>query len=79
MEREVCWWGDMALLPHFLNLLAKKTISATITFGNPILAGGDRKELSQILHREVLRLHGQAGSNAKTGVVDSVAVSLHSE
>ncbi len=79
VEREVCWWGDMALLPHFLNLLTKKTIRVTLTFGNPILADGDRKELSQILHREVLRLHGHVGSSTKTGVVDSVAVSLLSE
>jgi 1-acyl-sn-glycerol-3-phosphate acyltransferase len=35
-ERDVCWWGDMPLLPHALNLLGKKTIRATIAFGNPL-------------------------------------------
>ena len=36
VEREVCWWGDMPLLPHALNLLGKKTIRATIAFGEPL-------------------------------------------
>ena len=79
VEREVCWWGDMALLPHVLNLLAKKTIRATIAFGDPMPATGDRKQLSQTLHREVLRLHEQRRSRGKTGLVDSAAAPLHSE
>jgi 1-acyl-sn-glycerol-3-phosphate acyltransferase len=64
VEREVCWWGDMALLPHVLNLLAKKTIRTTIAFGTPMPASGDRKQLSQMLHDEVLRLHEQLRSRA---------------
>jgi len=79
VEREVCWWGDMALLPHVLNLLAKKTIRATITFGKPMPATGERQQLSQTLHREVLRLHEQDRSSGKAGSVDSAAAPLHSE
>lgn len=78
-EREVCWWGDMALLPHVLNLLAKKTIRATIAFGDPMAATGDRKQLSQTLHGEVLHLQEQLRSSGKTGLTDSAAAPLHSE
>lgn len=55
--QEVCWWGDMTLLPHVLNLLGKKSIRALIIFGEPIEARGERKELSQILHVKVVNLH----------------------
>jgi len=57
--QEVCWWGDMALPPHGWNLLGKKVIRARIAFGQPILASGDRKELSHRLHEQVVRLHEQ--------------------
>ena len=79
VEREVCWWGDMALLPHVLNLLAKKTIRATIAFGKPMPATGDRQQLSQTLHGQVLHLHQQLRSSGKAGPVDSAAAPLRSE
>jgi hypothetical protein len=69
----------MALLGHALNLLAKKTIRATIAFGEPMPATGDRQQLSQTLHRAVLRLHQQLRSSGKTGLVDSAAAPPHSE
>ena len=55
--QEVCWWGDMALRPHMWNLVGKKVIRARIAFGEPILASGDRKQLSHTLHEQVVRLH----------------------
>jgi len=56
--QEVCWWGDMTLLPHMWNLVGKKVIRARIAFGEPILASCDRKQLSHTLHEQVVRLHG---------------------
>jgi 1-acyl-sn-glycerol-3-phosphate acyltransferase len=71
--QEVCWWGDMALLPHVWNLLGKKVIRARITFGEPMLASGDRKQLSQVLHDQVARLHQQLrGSAVSSQVAASV-------
>ncbi len=55
--QEVCWWGDMTLLPHVWNLLSKKSIRVHILFGEPIAAGQDRKKLSRILHEQVAGLH----------------------
>ena len=57
--QEVCWWGDMNLPAHMWNLLGKKIIRTRIAFGQPILATGDRKELSHTLHERVVRLHEQ--------------------
>lgn len=54
--QDVCYWGDMTFLPHFLKLLSKKRIYATIVFGEPMPAGLDRKELAVALHREVTAL-----------------------
>jgi len=63
--REVCWWGEMKLLPHVWNLLGKKLVQAKIVFGEPITATGDRKELSSVLHEEVMRLHRELCSGCR--------------
>ena len=55
--REACWWGDMTFLPHLWNLLGKKTIRARIVFGEAVMAAGHRKQLSAVLHQEVVQLH----------------------
>jgi 1-acyl-sn-glycerol-3-phosphate acyltransferase len=57
--QEVCWWGDMTLPPHMWNLLGKKAVRARIAFGDPVIASGDRKQLSHTLHEQVARLHEQ--------------------
>ena len=56
-SQEIAWWGDMTLLPHLWNLLGKRRISARVVFGAPVEARGDRKELSAVLHEQVVRLH----------------------
>ena len=59
---EVCWWGDMTLVPHVLNLMSKKLVRAKVVFGEPVEAIGDRKELSHLLHKKVGGLHQQLNS-----------------
>lgn len=68
--QEVAWWGDMTLLPHFWNLVGKKSIRAGIVFGRPMIAAGDRKQLSHVLHEEVVALHG-SGSAVSPSVIAS--------
>jgi len=75
-SREVCWWGDMPLLPHFWNLLGKKVIRGRIAFGEPMLASGDRKELSHVLHQQVVKLHERLRQD-RTG--SQVAAGAHNE
>jgi lyso-ornithine lipid O-acyltransferase len=55
-EFEVCWWGDMTLAPHVLNLLKKKEIRAKVSFGFPMPAFGHRKEVADQLRHSVLKL-----------------------
>ena len=53
---EVCYWRDMTLVPHLINLLGKRGISAHVFFTQIQRGGGDRKELARRLHSEVMRL-----------------------
>lgn len=51
----VCWWGDMAFLPHFWELLKIKKVDVRIRFGDKRTAS-DRKKLSKMLHEQVSQL-----------------------
>ncbi|EIP96909.1 1-acyl-sn-glycerol-3-phosphate acyltransferase [Opitutaceae bacterium TAV1] len=55
---EVCWWGDMDLAPHLLNLATIPRIQARLAFGEAALATGnmDRKMLASLLYGRVAAL-----------------------
>jgi len=53
---EVCYWRDMTLAPHLLNLLGKRGIQARLSFTELRQASPDRKQLARQLHLEVVRL-----------------------
>jgi 1-acyl-sn-glycerol-3-phosphate acyltransferase len=53
---EVCYWRDMTLAPHLLNLLGKRGLEARLRFTRLRQASPDRKQLAQQLHSEVVRL-----------------------
>ena len=53
---DVCYWGEMTLLPHLINLLSKRRVHSYVHFA-PLRDGStDRKELARQLHAEVVRL-----------------------
>jgi 1-acyl-sn-glycerol-3-phosphate acyltransferase len=56
---EVCYWRDMTLLPHLLNLFAKRAVGATITFeiGEPKALSLVRKDAARQLHHRVACFH----------------------
>lgn len=57
VEDEVCYWRDMTLLPHLLNLMTKQSLVIDVAFGQPVSPRGmTRKELATRLHAEVCRL-----------------------
>jgi 1-acyl-sn-glycerol-3-phosphate acyltransferase len=56
VAEEVCYWKDMKMLPHALNLLSKRSIRASVRFTQLPESSTDRKELARQLHSEVLRL-----------------------
>jgi lyso-ornithine lipid O-acyltransferase len=53
---EICYFGDMVLLPHLLNLLTKREVRACVRYGPARTAGPDRKALARELHAAVLAL-----------------------
>jgi 1-acyl-sn-glycerol-3-phosphate acyltransferase len=60
---EVCYWGDMTLLPHLWNLLGKGRIHAELRFGKPLTASRDRKQLAAALRAEVAGLGSPSAGN----------------
>ncbi|MCI0746339.1 MAG: 1-acyl-sn-glycerol-3-phosphate acyltransferase [Verrucomicrobia subdivision 3 bacterium] len=56
VAEEVCYWKDMTMLPHLLNLFSKGGVDAQLRFAKAPYATGNRKDLARHLHAEVLRL-----------------------
>jgi 1-acyl-sn-glycerol-3-phosphate acyltransferase len=56
VAEEVCYWRDMTLAPHLLNLLGKRGLEARLYFTELRQASPDRKQLARQLHSEVVRL-----------------------
>jgi lyso-ornithine lipid O-acyltransferase len=59
VENDVCYWGDMTFFPHFLRLLAREKIEATVVYGTALPPGLDRKEMARQLHRQIEGLAGR--------------------
>jgi lyso-ornithine lipid O-acyltransferase len=53
---EVCYWKDMTLVPHLINLLSKHHVDVQVRFSGVQRATTERKTLARQLHAEVLRL-----------------------
>jgi len=51
---EVCYWRDMTLVPHLLNLFFKREICSKCSFSYPKIRTGDRKQIARELHDEVV-------------------------
>jgi 1-acyl-sn-glycerol-3-phosphate acyltransferase len=56
---EVCYWGDMTLVPHLLNLLFKREIRVTCSFSVPKIRVGDRKQIAQELREEIISMRSR--------------------
>jgi len=56
VEQDICYWGEMTFLPHFLKLMTKRHIRARVTFAPIGQPAAERKELARQLHAEVVRL-----------------------
>jgi 1-acyl-sn-glycerol-3-phosphate acyltransferase len=53
---EVCYWKDMTLVPHLINLCSKRVVQASVHFKQLREGNADRKQLARQLHAEVLRM-----------------------
>lgn len=56
VAEEVCYWRDMTLVPHLLNLMSKRRIEASVSFSHHRELCPDRKRLAGELHRHVMEL-----------------------
>ena len=56
-RKDVCYWADMTFAPHFLGLLGKGKIRASIAIGTAREHVGDRKRAGKLLHDDVVELH----------------------
>jgi 1-acyl-sn-glycerol-3-phosphate acyltransferase len=53
---EVCYWRDMTLVPHLLNLFFKPEIRANYSFSPAKVRGGNRKQIAHELRDEIISL-----------------------
>ncbi len=53
---ELCYWGDMTLVPHLLNLFTKRRIWCSVSFGDTMLPSSDRKQLADDVRESVIAL-----------------------
>jgi len=51
---EVCYWRDMTLVPHLLNLIFKREIQANYSFSPPKIRAGNRKQIARELRDEIM-------------------------
>lgn len=56
LERDVCFWGDMLLLPHLWRLLRVREIQAVVSFADAPLVAPDRKWLARESQARVVAL-----------------------
>src|SRR5216110_1322260 len=53
---EVCYWRDMTLVPHLLNLFFKREIRSKCLFSHPRIRAGNRKEIARALRDEIVSM-----------------------
>jgi 1-acyl-sn-glycerol-3-phosphate acyltransferase len=63
---EVCYWKDMTLVPHLLNLMSKESLRARICFKPSEAARTDRKALARQLHAEVAGMLVESRTTTKS-------------
>src|SRR5947209_4361666 len=56
VANEVCYWRDMTLLPHLLNLFFKREVRSKCSFSVPKIRAGDRKEIARELRDEIVSM-----------------------
>jgi lyso-ornithine lipid O-acyltransferase len=56
VAEEVCYWKDMTLVPHLVNLLSKDHVAVQVHFAEVQRESTERKALARQLQAEVVRL-----------------------
>jgi lyso-ornithine lipid O-acyltransferase len=58
---EVCYWRDMTLVPHLLNLFLKREIRSSCLFFPPKIRSGNRKQIAHELREEIMSMPSWGG------------------
>ena len=53
---EVCYWRDMTVVPHLLNLLFKREIGANYSFSSGKVRAGNLKEIAYERRDEIVSM-----------------------
>jgi 1-acyl-sn-glycerol-3-phosphate acyltransferase len=64
VQEEVCYWKNMTLFPHLLNLLSKQGLAVRVRFSQGQRQVLDRKVLARQLHDAVSKLNSSIRSRA---------------
>jgi 1-acyl-sn-glycerol-3-phosphate acyltransferase len=67
-RQDVCYWGEMTFATHFLGILGKGKIQASVEIGNSRTDLDDRKKAAKVLHEEVSQLHKVRSTHPKRDV-----------
>lgn len=65
VEQDVCWWGEMELMPHLLRFVGLRTVRVEVRFGEEVLARRDRFELSETARARVVELYESPGGGVR--------------
>ena len=65
VENDVCYWGEMTLVPHLFKLLSKRKITGCICFSSHPEIYRDRKKAAMSTREEILRMKGGCESPAE--------------
>ena len=56
LSEDVCYWGDMTLVPHLVKLFSKPVLRAYVAFGDAECGFHDRKEAAERVRSQVVAL-----------------------
>ena len=57
VENDVCYWGEMTLVPHLFKLFSKRKITSCICFSSHPEIYRDRKEAAMATREEILKMN----------------------
>jgi len=66
LAEDVCFWGDMTLVPHLWNLFSKSVLHAFVIFGATERGFENRKEAAERMHSRVTALADEQKTTPET-------------
>jgi len=66
LAQDVCFWGDMTLVPHLWNLFSKSVLHAFVIFGATERGFENRKQAAERMHSRVMALADEQKTTPET-------------